>query len=98
MPPARRAAGSNAMLRDEDRIFRNLYGTDDWRLAVARKRGLWDRTKHLLARGREAILDEVKKSDQRGRGDRTSVLKGDNCEVSVCLGDRRYITTHRSYK
>ena len=47
------------MLRDEDRIFRNLYGLDDWRLAGARRRGNWDNTKDLLARGREAIIDEI---------------------------------------
>jgi NADH-quinone oxidoreductase subunit F len=56
------------MLRDEDRIFKNLYGTQDWRLAAARQRGLWDDTKGLLARGRDAIIDEIKKSDLRGRG------------------------------
>jgi len=56
------------MLRDEDRIFRNLYGTDDWRLAGARRRGIWDNTKALLERGRDSIIDEVKKSDLRGRG------------------------------
>jgi len=56
------------MLRDQDRIFRNLYGQEDWRLAGARKRGHWDNTKELLARGRDAIIDEVKKSDLRGRG------------------------------
>jgi NADH-quinone oxidoreductase subunit F len=56
------------MLRDEDRIFRNLYGTQDWRLAGARQRGLWDDTKGLLARGRDVIIDEIKKSDLRGRG------------------------------
>jgi NADH-quinone oxidoreductase subunit F len=56
------------MLRDEDRIFKNLYGTQDWRLAGARQRGLWDDTKGLLARGRDAIIDEIKKSDLRGRG------------------------------
>ena len=56
------------MLRDEDRVFRNLYGTEDWRLAGARKRGIWDNTKDLLARGREAIIEEIKKSDLRGRG------------------------------
>jgi NADH-quinone oxidoreductase subunit F len=56
------------MLRDQDRIFRNLYGTKDWRLAGARARGLWDDTKGLLARGRDAIIDEMKKSDLRGRG------------------------------
>ena len=56
------------MLKDEDRIFLNLYGQQDWRLAGARKRGVWDNTKDLLARGRDAIVDEVKKSDLRGRG------------------------------
>jgi NADH-quinone oxidoreductase subunit F len=56
------------MLRDEDRIFRNLYGLDDWRLAGARRRGHWDNTKDLMARGRDAIIDEIKKSDLRGRG------------------------------
>jgi NADH-quinone oxidoreductase subunit F len=56
------------MLKDQDRIFLNLYGQQDWRLAGARKRGVWDNTKDLLARGRDAITDEVKKSDLRGRG------------------------------
>ncbi|HEY2112600.1 MAG TPA: NADH-quinone oxidoreductase subunit F, partial [Dongiaceae bacterium] len=45
------------MLQDSDRIFRNLYGIQDWRLEGARARGLWDNTKALLARGRDAIVD-----------------------------------------
>jgi NADH-quinone oxidoreductase subunit F len=56
------------MLKDQDRIFLNLYCQDDWRLAGARRRGIWDNTKDLLARGRDAIIDEIKKSDLRGRG------------------------------
>jgi NADH-quinone oxidoreductase subunit F len=56
------------MLRDEDRIFRNLYGTEDWRLAGAKRRGIWDNTKALIERGRDGIIDEIKKSDLRGRG------------------------------
>jgi NADH-quinone oxidoreductase subunit F len=40
----------------------------DWRLAGARQRGAWDNTKDLIARGRDAIIDEIKKSDLRGRG------------------------------
>jgi len=56
------------MLRDEDRIFKNLYGVHDWHLAGARQRGTWDNTKDLIARGRDAIIDEIKKSDLRGRG------------------------------
>ena len=56
------------MLRDEDRIFLNLYGADDWRLPGARRRGAWDNTKALLDRGPDAIVDDIKKSDLRGRG------------------------------
>jgi NADH-quinone oxidoreductase subunit F len=56
------------MLRDQDRIFTNLYGWHDWRLAGARQRGIWDDTKALIERGRDAIIDEVKASGLRGRG------------------------------
>ncbi len=56
------------MLQDRDRIFRNIYGSADWRLAGARRRGIWDNTKALLALGPDAIIEEVKKSDLRGRG------------------------------
>ena len=56
------------MLRDEDRIFTNLYGIHDWRLAGARSRGDWDNTKAILERGRDAIIEEVKTSGLRGRG------------------------------
>jgi NADH-quinone oxidoreductase subunit F len=56
------------MLRDQDRIFRNLYGQDDWRLAGARRRGIWDNTRDLMALGRQKIVDEIKASGLRGRG------------------------------
>src|SRR3546814_20932915 len=56
------------MLRDEDRIFTNLYGWHDWRLAGARQRGVWDNTKALLELGREKIIEEVKNSGLLGRG------------------------------
>ncbi len=56
------------MLRDEDRIFTNLYGFHDWGLEGARKRGAWDGTAALLAKGRDWIIDEMKKSGLRGRG------------------------------
>ena len=48
-------------LQDKDRIFTNLYGQDDWKLAGARRRGVWDNTKDILAKGRDAIVDEIKK-------------------------------------
>lgn len=56
------------MLRDEDRIFQNLYGQDDWGLEGARRRGIWDNTKALLELGREKLVEEVKASGLRGRG------------------------------
>ncbi len=56
------------MLRDQDRIFTNLYGIHDWRLAGAKQRGDWDGIKAILAKGRDAIIEEVKNSGLRGRG------------------------------
>ncbi len=55
-------------LADKDRIFTNLYGYQPWTLKAAQKRGDWDNTKALLARGREAIVEEIKASGLRGRG------------------------------
>ncbi|MFO1183811.1 MAG: NADH-quinone oxidoreductase subunit NuoF [Bauldia sp.] len=56
------------MLADRDRIFTNLYGRGDWRLAGARARGAWDNTKALLDKGRDWIVGEMKASGLRGRG------------------------------
>ena len=56
------------MLADKDRIFKNLYGQHDWGLKGARARGAWDGTKAILAKGRDAIIEEVKSSGLRGRG------------------------------
>ncbi len=56
------------MLHDRDRIFTNLYGIHDWGLEGARKRGDWDGTASILARGRDAIIEEIKASGLRGRG------------------------------
>ena len=56
------------MLEDKDRIFRNLYGFQDWRLEGARARGAWSNTKALIEKGHDWILNEVKTSGLRGRG------------------------------
>ncbi len=56
------------MLADKDRIFTNLYGLNDWRLAGARARGDWDNTAAILARGRDHLIEEAKASGLRGRG------------------------------
>ncbi len=56
------------MLGDQDRIFTNLYGLHDPGLGGARRRGDWDGTAAILARGHDAIIDEMKASGLRGRG------------------------------
>ncbi len=56
------------MLQDQDRIFKNLYGLHGWQLPAARARGAWDGTKDIIARGHDAIIEEVKASGLRGRG------------------------------
>ena len=56
------------MLADADRIFTNLYGQHDPFLEGARARGDWDGTAAILARGRDAIIEEMKASGLRGRG------------------------------
>ncbi len=56
------------MLDDQDRIFTNLYGFEDWGLRAAQRRGDWDGTKELIAKGRDWIVQEIKDSELRGRG------------------------------
>jgi len=56
------------MLKDEDRIFTNIYGMHDRSLAGAKARGHWDGTAAILAKGRDWIVEEMKASGLRGRG------------------------------
>ena len=56
------------MLADKDRIFTNLYGMGDCSLAGAKKRGHWDGTADLIAKGQDWIITQVKESGLRGRG------------------------------
>lgn len=56
------------MLKETDRIFTNLYGVHDWRLKGAQKRGDWDKTKTILSKGPEWIIQEIMASCLRGRG------------------------------
>jgi len=55
-------------LKDEDRIFTNLYGRHDWKLKGALARGDWYKTKEILLKGSDWIINEVKISGLRGRG------------------------------
>ena len=56
------------MLNDQDRIFTNIYGHHDASLKGAKSRGDWDKTKSLIERGRDTIIEEIKESGLRGRG------------------------------
>jgi NADH dehydrogenase (ubiquinone) flavoprotein 1 len=55
-------------LQDEDRIFTNLYDRFDWRLKGALARGDWYKTKELMGKGAQWIIQEIKDSGLRGRG------------------------------
>jgi len=56
------------MLRDQDRIFTNIYGMHDRSLAGARSRGQWDGTDTIIKKGRDWIVEQMKASGLRGRG------------------------------
>lgn len=55
-------------LKDQDRIFTNLYKDGDPFIEGALKRGDWHQTKDVLLNGPDWIIDEIKKSGLRGRG------------------------------
>lgn len=56
------------MLQDKDRIFTNLYGFESFTLSEAKKRGDWVNTAKMVKKGKDWIIDEMKKSGMRGRG------------------------------
>ncbi len=56
------------MLDPKDRIFTNLYGEQGSDLKSSLKRGDWNKTASFIKKGREFVIDEVKKSGLRGRG------------------------------
>lgn len=60
------------MLKDQDRIFTNLYGMHDRSLKGAMARGHWDGTADIMSKGRDWIVDEMKKSACAGAAVRAS--------------------------
>ncbi len=56
------------MLRDEDRIYTNLYGFEGTDLKSARARGDWDGAREIILKGRDWIVNEIKDAGLRGRG------------------------------
>ncbi|ODV90146.1 hypothetical protein CANCADRAFT_101698 [Tortispora caseinolytica NRRL Y-17796] len=55
-------------LKDQDRIFQNVYGKYGSDLKSAMKMGDWYKTKEIILKGDKWIIDEIKKSGLRGRG------------------------------
>ena len=57
------------MLDDKDRIFTNLYGFGDWRPRRRAQRAAPGTTpRHLLDKGQDWVINEMKASGLRGRG------------------------------
>ena len=56
------------MLSKKDKIFKNIYGFSGFGLDVAKSLGDWTESKDIIVKGKDWILDEVKKSGLRGRG------------------------------
>ena len=51
------------MLKDQDRIFTNLYGMHDRSLKGAMKRGHWNGTADIIKRGRDVSVEQGKADD-----------------------------------
>ena len=47
------------MLKDEDRIFQNLYNDKGSDIESSKKRGDWVNTKDLIKKGRDWIINEA---------------------------------------
>ncbi|KAF7767863.1 hypothetical protein Agabi119p4_7106 [Agaricus bisporus var. burnettii] len=63
-PPVRRYGG----LKDQDRIFTNVYCKHDHGIKGAMSRGDWHKTKEILLKGDSWIIQSIKDSGLRGRG------------------------------
>ena len=62
------------MLKEEDKIFKNLYNNLGSSLEDSLKRDDWSNTKELISKGREWIINEIKTSELKGRGGRVFQL------------------------
>ncbi|KAI9789254.1 MAG: NADH dehydrogenase [ubiquinone] flavoprotein 1, mitochondrial [Peltula sp. TS41687] len=65
-PPAKKTHYGG--LKDQDRIFQNLFGHHGTDLKTAKKYGDWYKTKEILLKGHDWIIAEIKASGLRGRG------------------------------
>ena len=69
------------MLKNEDKIFTNIYGANSSEISAAIRRGNWDSTKTLLSRGKDWIIEELKASGRgSGSGRFPTGLNGPSCQ------------------
>merc|ERR1711876_101221 len=87
---------NNAPMKDQDRIFTNLYGMHDFKLKGAESRGDWYKTKEILVKGPEWIQQQVKDSGLRGRGGAgfPTGLKWSFMNVPVTDGRPKYLVVN----
>ena len=64
------------MLKDEDRIFQNLYNDESSDLVSSKKRGDWANTKDLVKKGRDWIVNEIKISENENELSKNQVVLG----------------------
>ena len=55
-------------LKNDNIIFKNLYGFESKDIQSAKKRDQWSGVVEILSKGQDWIIEEVKKSGLRGRG------------------------------
>ena len=55
------------MLKEENKIFKNLYNEFGWEIENSLKRDDWKNTKDIISKGREWIINEVKFQIKRKR-------------------------------
>jgi len=56
------------MISKENLIFTNIDGSSSASLESALRRGDWETSEEIISKGRDWIIEEVKKSGLRGRG------------------------------
>ena len=84
------------MLKDQDRIFKNLYNDMGSDVVSSQKRGDWVNTKEITDKGRDWIINEIKDSQLRGRGGAgfPTGLKWSFAPKEVAAIARRYFEEH----
>ena len=55
------------MLKEENKIFKNLYNNLGWEIDKAIERDDWKDTKEIISKGKEWIINEIKTSELRGK-------------------------------